>query len=702
MNKISLTIDDVSITTKAGMTILEAAREAGIYIPTLCSRPDLPLPLGDCRVCVVAVDGAESRFPSACITPVTDGMTVHTGTPQVQEIRRHFFKALLSPLPEPRLKRLELKKLAEYIGLREEDLPPYVPRGLPVDREQPLFELDHNRCILCGLCVRICQEVRGVGAIGFLFSNGKWMVGPSPSRLLKDNGCRFCGACVEVCPTAALTDKGGEPGGREQEIAPCSDACPAHIDIPRYTRLVAQRRFAEAAAVIHEKVPFPEILGRVCLHPCEEKCRRGQLNEPVAISALKRVAAERDARTWHARAKPAGPTGRRVAIVGSGPAGLTAGYYLTKRGHSVTVFEELHDAGGMMRVGIPEYRLPRDVLDAEIDEIRRAGVELRVNTKVKSLDSLFDQGYDAILLAIGSHKPLKLNVEGEESPGVTDAISFLRDANSGRRSKIPGRVGVIGGGDVAIDAARTSLRLGAKEVQLICLESREEMPAHRWAIQQAVEEGVVLNCSWGVERIVADGNRPKGIECIRCTCAFDEKGRLNPAFDKKTKKSINVDNVIVAIGQNPDLPAWEGKSQVQTARKGTIKVNDSTLKTSRKGVFAAGDAVSGTASLIEAIALGRKAAASIDKYLGGRGDIDESLVDTEKADQRLGAWYGFADLGRAVMPCLPVKLRTALETGAFAEIETGFDEETAVEEAKRCLQCQLRYQIQQTALPPVR
>jgi len=702
MDKVSLTIDGVRVKTGAGVTVLEAAREAGIYIPTLCSRPDLPLPLGECRLCVVEAVGAESRFPSSCITPVAKGMVIRTNTPQIQGIRRHMLKAVLSPLPSPRLKRAGLKRLADYIGVKEEDLPPYVSRNLPIDRDQPLFELDHNRCILCGLCVRVCKEVRGVGAINFVLRDGRFMIKPFPAPSLKENGCRFCGACVEVCPTSALMDKDGGLPGSEAGIAPCTYACPAGIDIPRYVHLVAQRRFAEAAALIREKVPLPGILGRVCFHPCEEKCRRAELNEPIAIAALKRVAAERDARIWHTKLKAVKSTGKQVAIAGSGPAGLTAGFYLARLGHSVTVFEAMPEAGGMLRVGIPEYRLPREVLASEIEEVKRVGVEIRTDTRVKSLDSLFKQGYDAVLLAVGTHQPLKLDVDGEDSPGVMDGISFLSDVNSGKKIKLQGRVGVIGGGAVAMDAARTSLRLGAKEVQLICLENREEMPAHEWEIEQAVDEGVILNCSWGIKRIIGDDKKVTGVDCIRCASVFDKQGRFNPSFDETVRTSFDLDTVIVAIGQAPDLSFLGKRSKVRFTKGKTIEV-DADLKTDMDGVFAAGDAVSGPTSVIEAIAAGRNAAIAIDKYLGGDGVIDEKLVEIEEPTPCLGPGDGFADMCRVQMPCLPLELRMApAEAGHFAEVEMGFTEEMAMEEAARCLQCQLRFQIQSVAPPPAK
>ncbi len=701
MDNVSLTIDGRKVETGAGVTVLEAVREAGIYIPTLCSRPDLPLSLGECRLCVVDIEGGESRFPSSCITPVAEGMVVHTNSPQVREMRRHFLKAILSPLPSPRLKRPGLQRLADYIGVKEGDLPSYVSRNLPVDREQPLFELDHNRCILCGLCVRICKDVRGVGAIDFALCEGRFMIQPYPDPTLNENGCRFCGACVEVCPTGALKDKDNEWPGREDGVAPCTYACPAGIDIPSYVRLVGERRFAEAAAVVREKVPFPGVLGRVCFHPCEEECRRAQLNEPISISALKRVAAERDARIWHARLKVAAPTGKRVAIAGSGPAGLTAGFYLALLGHSVTVLEALPEVGGMMRVGIPEYRLPRDVLASDIEEIERVGVKIKTNTRVESLESLFEKGYDAVLLAIGTHQSIKLGVEGEDSPGVIDGLSFLRNVNLGKKVKIGRRVGVIGGGNVAIDAARTSLWLGAKEVQLICLENRGEMPAYESEIEQAVDEGVILNCSCGIKRIRVESKKVTGVDSIRCTAVFDKAGRFNPSFDETVRASFDLDTVIVAIGQAPDLSFLGKASKLQFDKGGRIKVDDTDLKTDMDGVFAGGDAVSGPTSVIEAIASGRKAAVAIDKYLGGSGVIDTELVEIEEPSAWLGPGDGFADLCRVQMPCLPVGLRTAtVEGGHFAEVEEGFTEEMAIEEAKRCLRCQLRFQIESVAPPP--
>ncbi len=697
-DRVSLTIDGIKVETRPGTTILQASRETGIYIPTLCSYPSLPLPLATCRLCLVEVMGTESRFPSSCVTPVSEGMIVHTDTQEVQELRRHVFRALLSPLPSPRLEIPELRRLANYIGVREEDLPPYVSRNLPIDQKQPLFEFDNNRCILCGLCVRICKDVRGVGAIDFSFRGGVWMVGPFPAPLLTDNACRFCGACVEICPTGAIMDKDGKWPGYEVGLTPCTNACPAGIDAARYVYLIGQRRFAEAAAVIREKVPLPGVLGRVCTHPCEVECQRGRLNEPISIAALKRVAVERDARIWRARAKFANSTGKKVVIIGSGPAGLTAAYYLAKQGHAVTVFETLPEPGGMMRYGIPEYRLPREVLAKEIEEIKSMRVDIRTNTRISSVDELFEHGYHAIFLAIGAHQGAKLRIEGEDSPEVMEGVSFLREINIGNQVRVGDRVAVIGGGNVAVDASRSALRLGAKEVTIIYRRTRDEMPASREEIEEALLEGVKMEFLAAPIRIE---RRDGAVEltCIRMELgAVDESGRRRPVPIAGNEFTLPFDTVIAAIGQVPEAPEKFG---LPLERGNTIQVDVDTLATTREGVFAGGDVVSGPSSVIEAIAMGRKAAASIDKYLGGTGEIDENLVDVKEPSTCLGATHGFAGLRRIQMPCLPVEKRMVPKRdNGFAEVELGLNEEMAIEEARRCLECQLRFQVRRITVQP--
>ena len=466
--------------------------------------------------------------------------------------------------------------------------------------------------------------------------------------------------------------------------APCSHTCPVGVDVPRYIRLIADRKYEEAVAVIREKMPFPSVCGYVCFHPCETKCRRGQIDEPIAIKELKRFA------TDHARTADVGeveiaqPSGKRVAVVGSGPAGLTAAYYLAKiGGHAVTVFEALPETGGMMRVGIPRYRLPEEILDAEIDAIIRVGVEIKTNAEVDSVDSLRDQGYDAIFLALGAHAGSKMRVSGEETAGVIDCVSLLRDVSLGKKVKLGDRVVVVGGGNAAIDASRTALRLGAKNVTILYRRTRDEMPAANEEIEEALREGV------HIEFLVAPSNiyRQNGhidMSCVRMKLGeTDASGRRRPEPIDGSEFNGSYDVVISAIGQNPQIP---DALELPQNKDGTLYADPDTLATSIEGVFTGGDVVSGPASVIEAIAAGRQAAISIDKYLGGTGIIDETLALPEKET-------GLTELEeeeeeekhRPKMPALPVNKRLK----GFALVELGLTEAEAIEEANRCLRCDL-------------
>ncbi len=703
METINLTIDGRKVKASRGMTVLEATHSAGIYIPALCAHPDLA-PFGACRLCIVEIEGMRG-FPTACTTTAEDGMVVCTNTPQIQELRRRVLELILTEHPSnclvcpreeectaldinlpdvlltercvtcPGNGRCELQKIAEYIQLKEIVLP-YTPKNLPVKRDEPLFDIDYNLCVLCGRCVRMCQEVRGINAIAFTFRGSQTMVGTAFGCSLKDSGCKFCGACIEVCPTGALADRAykWEPlTDREAALVHCTHACPAGIDVPRYVDLIAAGKFAEALAVIREKVPFPAVLAYVCVHPCEEVCRRGQVNEPIAIKALKRFAAEHDNGLWKQNSKLAPATGKRVAIVGSGPAGLTAAYYLVKLGHKVTVFEALPEPGGMMRVGISGYRLPREILKTEIAEIEDFGVDIKTNSKVESLDGLFKDGYDAIFLALGAHRGVQMGIEGEQESGVLDCISFLKDVNLGRKVELGERVAIVGDGEPAVDAARTAIRLGAKEVTI--LSSREEISATPESVRAALDEGVRTQLNVTPVKIIREKAVIK-VHCIHAQSSGEEGGEF----------SMYVDTLIVALAQIPEIPIGFG---LQVGKGNTIQVDTETLATSKRAVFAGGDAVTGPSSIIEAIAAGRKAAIAIDKCLGGDGNIDETLVQKEKQSPCLGRDEGFAYKPRISMPCLPVGQRLR----SFSVVELGFNKKMAIEEARRCLKCNLRLQI---------
>jgi len=468
---------------------------------------------------------------------------------------------------------------------------------------------------------------------------------------------------------------------KELVKSPCQNACPAGVDIPRYIRAIGQGKYGEAVAIIREKIPFPVVCGYVCVHYCEAKCRRGQLEEAIAIKELKRFAADHDTGLWKQNSKIAPPTGKRVAIVGSGPAGLTVAYYLAKLGHDVTVFEALPVAGGMMRVGIPSYRLPVEVLDREIKEIENIGVKIETNSRVESLDELFKQGYNAIFISVGAHQGTNMGVEGENIPGVVDGVDFLREVSLDGQVKVGERVLVVGGGNVAIDASRTALRLGAKEVTIIYRRTRAEMPASEEEIDEALEEGVKIVYLANPTKIASVNGRVQ-VESIRMQLGkVDASGRPRPVPMEGSEFTDEYDLMIKAIGQASVIPDKYGLE----VERGRIRVDPDTLATTRDGVYAGGDVVSGPASVIEAIAAGRKAAISIDQYFGGEGNIDEVLAPHEGEVAPIDMDEVEGEKYRPTITVLPFDERPK----GWDQVVLGFDEEKAIEETKRCLRCDL-------------
>ncbi|UCH42851.1 MAG: FAD-dependent oxidoreductase [Dehalococcoidales bacterium] len=464
--------------------------------------------------------------------------------------------------------------------------------------------------------------------------------------------------------------------------SPCQNTCPAGIDVPRYIRAIGRGKFGEAVAIIREKVPLPAVLGYVCVHYCEAKCRRGQLEEAVAIKELKRFAADNDDGLWKQYFKKEPATGKRVAIIGSGPAGLTVAYYLAKLGHEVTVFEALPVAGGMMRVGIPSYRLPEEVLDREIKDIEDIGVEIKTNSRVESLDEMFNQGYNAIFLSIGAHQGTSMGIEGEDTPGIIDGVDFLRDINLGNKVETGKRVMVVGGGNVAIDAARTALRIGATDVTIVYRRTRAEMPASEEEIEEALEEGVKIEYLTNPTRAMSANGKLK-IEFIRMELGkVDDSGRRRPVPMEGSEFSGEYDLMIKAIGQESVVPE---KFELSLGRGNRITVDPDSLQTSREGVYAGGDAVSGPASVIEAIASGRQAAIAIDRYLGGEGNISEVLAPPESEIQPVN----LDELeGEQYRPKMNVRTVDKLLQD-FNLVVLGYNHKNAIEECKRCLQCDL-------------
>lgn len=554
-------------------------------------------------------------------------------------------------------------------------------------------------CEQCGCCASACPVT---GKDEFNIRRLIRYVEMDLAQEAADTGkpwiCTTCGRCETVCPNGiavlhlvrclrVLSPAGAIP---LEDSPPCVTACPARIDVPGYLRLIAQGKPEEACAVILEKVPFPGILGRICMHPCESTCRRGEVNQPIRICALKRYAADKaGVGVFERAAKTSGGTGKKVAVIGAGPAGLTAAFYLRKKGHRVTIFESREKPGGMMRYGIPSYRLPEDVLDREIDRVLGIGITLETGKRLgRDLDLKSLRGeFDAVFIATGLQESRRIDLDGSDSGDVLWGIEFLSHVSEGREFKLKERVLVVGGGNVAVDVALTALRKGAGKVTMACLESRGEMPANDWEIEQAEEEGVRLLPSRGPKRILADNGTLSGVELVRCASVFDDAGNFCPVFDEPTER-IEADQVILAIGQAADLAFAQAGGL--RAEGGLIAVDTETLETNLSGVFAGGDAAQGPGAVIDAIAAGRKAARSVDRFLGGTGDIEETLSergDTSHYDGKRER--GFADRVRTDLEALSVHERQ----GNFSEVSRCLSDEEASSEALRCLQCDLEYSL---------
>lgn len=691
-----ITIDGTKLEVPDNKNVLDCALEAGIYIPHLCHHPDLP-ENGACRMCVVEVEGREG-VERACMLKAKDGLNITTNSERVTRLRRLALELLLGAHPEdcstcPKYGNCELQTLIQYIGANNARMKNR-SRGFKMNEENPLLIHDMNRCVLCGRCVRACKSLRGVGILDYRKKDMEVYIGTLHNKLLKDADCRFCTACAEVCPTGTIRDKkvySAADGTREEVLIPCKNACPAHTDVPRYIRYVKEGKYDEAAAVIREKVPFPKALGYICNHACELECKRGEVNEAMSIRNIKRFAAEQDTGScWKGKGKQLPDTGKKVCVVGAGPAGLTAAYYLRKQGHAVTVKEALPSVGGMMAYGIPSYRLPRTIIEEEADVIREAGVQIECGAKVEKPAELLKE-YDAVLMAIGSHAGVRLPMQGNDLDGVLLNIDFLQNASMGNETGMGRKVIVLGGGNVAFDCARTAKRLGAEEIHLACLEARDIMTADDEEIEQAQEEGIFVHPAQTFERITGEGH-VTGVDFMDVkSFTFDENRRAIIEKVEGSEHHIDADTVIFAVGQRPAITAEAG---LQLGRGNSISVKEKSLETLTEGIFAAGDVVYGTKSVIQAIASGRDAAREIDRYLGGDGDISEVLAPVETPDACIGLIEKFGYEKRVQPQVTPVDERK----DNFNLVDHGICADHICEEAGRCLQCDLRVQISRPRL----
>lgn len=691
-----ITIDGKRLDVPDNKNVLDCALENGIYIPHLCHHKDLS-PLGSCRMCVVEVEGQEG-VTTSCTLKAKDGMQIRTKSPELERLRMLALELLLTGHPEdcstcPKYGNCELQTLIQYIGPKTGRMKMRT-KGFRTQEENPLIVHDMNRCVLCGRCVRACNELRGVKVLQYQKKEMETYVGTLHNKLLKDADCRFCGACVEVCPTGTIRDKLIRTDvKREDAIVPCKSACPAHTDVPRYIRHVKNGEFDEAAAVIREKVPFPKALGYICNHVCELECKRKEVNAAMSIRNIKRYAAEHDTGSlWKGKGKQLPDTGKKVCVVGAGPAGLTAAYYLRKQGHDVTVKEALPSVGGMMAYGIPSYRLPSSVVEGEVDVMREQGVKIEVNTKVEKPAELLNE-YDAVLMAIGGHKGVRLPMEGNELDGVLLNADFLRNARMEKETGMGKRVIVLGGGNVAFDCARTAKRLGAEEIHLACLEARDVMTADEEEITQAQEEGIFVHPAQTFERITGT-DHVTGVDFMNVkSFTFDENRRAIIEKEEGSEHHIDGDTVIFAVGQRPDITEEAG---LELGRGNSIVVKDieQDKTTSVEGIFAAGDAIYGTKSVVMAIESGREAASQIDKYLGGDGDISEVLAPVQSKDPYIGECPGFGYQERREPAVDPAEERK----DNFRLFDHGICDSAICAEAGRCLQCDLRLQISRPVL----
>jgi len=510
--------------------------------------------------------------------------------------------------------------------------------------------------------------------------------------------CNGCGECPQACPVnirsdfeAGLADRKAIYRPFPQAIPnkfvidkrgtpPCRYACPAGVNVQGYVALISQGKYKEALALEREENPFPSVCGRVCNHPCETECKRGEFDEPIAIRSLKRFIAD-----WEIEPeKPILPSrkGKKVAIVGSGPAGFTCAYYLARWGCKPTVFEAQPVAGGLLSQAIPEFRLPRKELNKDISYITDWGVEIKTNTAISDMEKLLKDGYKAVFLATGAHLERKLGIEGEDLKGVYYGLEFLKRINSGEIMKIGNHVAVIGGGNSAIDAARVALRLDAKEVTIVYRRSRVEMPANEEEIMEAEREGVKITYLAAPTRIMGKDGKVSGMECIWMELGPpDESGRRRPIPIEGSEFTIAVDTIIPTIGQSPDISYLEG-SKIEKTGWNTIVVDPDTLQTNVTGVFAGGDAVSGPATVIEAIAAGKEAAISIDRFIRGE-DLKEGRKKKLKRVEEVEIPKWLKRRKREKMNTLLPEKRI----NNFREVELGFTEEQARMEAERCLNC---------------
>ncbi len=569
---------------------------------------------------------------------------------------------------------------------------------------------------ICNCCGCSCLSLRTAE----MFLNNDMVRSNYVAQVDKDK-CVACGECVTNCPVNALkmgqklcsktpvlekerplpfdTEWGPDKWNPDYRInrqnvaetgtSPCKTNCPAHIAIQGYIKLASQGKYTEALELIKQENPFPAVCGRICPRKCESDCTRGDIDDPIAIDEIKKFIAEQDLNTEN-RYIPGKrhEYGKKIAVVGAGPAGLSCAYYLAIDGYKVTVFEKEKVLGGMLTLGIPSFRLEKEVVNAEIEILRLLGVEFKTGVAVGkdiSLNDLRAQGYEAFYLAIGAQAGRKLGLEGEDAQGVIAGVDFLRQVNLGENTTLQGKTIVIGGGNVAIDVARTAIRTGAAKVDMFCLESRKEMPALDEEIDEAMSEGIAINNSWGPKRILTENGKVIGVEFKKCVSVFDENKRFSPKYNESETMVVEADNVLLSVGQAIDWGGLLDSSRVELNGNKTAKADSFTYQTGEPDVFVGGDVYTGPQFAIDAIAAGKEGAISIHRYVqpGQSLVIGRDRKEYRALDKANAVLDGYDSLPR--QKAEHVDGSQSKET--FKDLRTTFTEDQVKKETERCLSC---------------